>query len=82
MSDNLKPSILLVAQPDTLPGVVGEIIMIVLNTKTPVTTLILAVATPETVIEVVMEKFGSVQFSDLPAWLSLKDGHLSQLFEA
>ena len=50
-SDNLKPSILLVAQPDTLPGAVGEIITIILNSKTPVTTLISAVATPETVIE-------------------------------
>ena len=50
-SDNLKPSILLVAQPDTLPGAVGEIMTIVLNTQTPVTTLISAVATPETVIE-------------------------------
>ena len=50
-SDNLKPSILLVAQPETLPGAVGEVITIVLNTKTPVTTLISAVATPETVIE-------------------------------
>ena len=50
-SDNLKPSILLVAQPETLPGAVGEIIAIVLNTKTPVTTLISAMATPKTVIE-------------------------------
>ena len=50
-SDNLKPSILLVAQPETLPGAVGEVITIVLNTKTPVTTLISAVATPDTVIE-------------------------------
>ena len=50
-SDTLKPSILLVAQPETLPGAVGEIVTIVLNTKTPVTTLISAVATPETVIE-------------------------------
>ena len=50
-SDSLKPSILLVAQPETLPGAVGEVITIVLNTKTPVTTLISAVATPDTVIE-------------------------------
>ena len=50
-SDNSKPSILLVAQPDTLPGAVGEITTIVLNTKTPVTTLISAVATPNAVIE-------------------------------
>ena len=50
-SDNLKPSILLVAQPDTLPGAAGEIITIILNTKAPVTTLISAVATPKTVIE-------------------------------
>ena len=50
-SDNSKPSILLVAQPDTLPGAVGEITTIVLNTKTPVTTLISSVATPKTVIE-------------------------------
>ena len=50
-SDSSKPSILLVAQPDTLPGAVGEITTIVLNTKTAVTTLISSVATPQTVIE-------------------------------
>ena len=49
-SDELKPSILLVAQPDTLPGAPGEI-MVVQTTKTSVTTLISAMATPETVIE-------------------------------
>ena len=49
-SDNLKPSILLVAQPDTLPGAVGEI-KVIQNTKVPVTTLISAMATPKTVIE-------------------------------
>ena len=49
-SDNLKPSILLVAQPDTLPGAFGEI-AVIHTTKTPVTTLISAMATPETVIE-------------------------------
>ena len=48
-SDNSKPSILLVAQPDTLPGAFGEIDAIQ-ATKTPVTTLISAMATPETVI--------------------------------
>ena len=49
-SDNLKPSILLVAQPETLPGAVGEI-KVIQTTKTPVTTLISAMATPKTVIE-------------------------------
>ena len=48
--DNPKPSILLVAQPDTLPGAFGEINAIRI-TKTSVTTLISAMATPETVIE-------------------------------
>ena len=48
--DNLKPSILLVAQPDTLPGAAGEI-TVIQATKTPVTTLISAMATPKTVIE-------------------------------
>jgi CHAT domain-containing protein len=48
--DNLKPSILLVAQPDTLPGALDEIAAIE-STKTPVTTLLSAMATPETVIE-------------------------------
>ena len=48
--DNLKPSILLVAQPDTLPGAFGEITVIE-TTKTPVTTLVSAMATPETVIK-------------------------------
>ena len=48
--DNLKPSILLVAQPGTLPGAVGEI-AVIQNTKTSVTTLISAMATPKTVIE-------------------------------
>ena len=50
VSDNSKPSILLVAQPGTLPGAVGEIAVIE-NTKTSVTTLISAMATPKTVIE-------------------------------
>ena len=50
VSDHLKPSILLVAQPDTLPGAVSEI-GVIQTTKTPVTTLISAMATPETVIE-------------------------------
>ena len=49
-SDNLKPSILLVAQPETLPGVFGEIEAIE-ATKTPVKSLISAMATPETVIK-------------------------------
>ena len=49
-SDNLKPSILLVAQPDTLPGAFSEINAIQ-NTRTPVTTLISAMATPKAVIE-------------------------------
>jgi tetratricopeptide (TPR) repeat protein len=49
-SDNLKPSILLVAQPETLPGAFGEITAIQ-TTKAPVTALISAMATPETVIE-------------------------------
>ena len=49
-SDHLKPSILLVAQPDTLPGAFGEIKAIE-ATKTPVKTLISAMATPEAVIE-------------------------------
>ena len=47
---HLKPSILLVAQPDTLPGVFGEI-NIVQTTKTQVTTLISSMATPEAVIK-------------------------------
>jgi CHAT domain-containing protein len=49
-SGDSKPSILLVAQPDTLPGAFGEITAIQ-TTKNPVTTLISAMATPETVIE-------------------------------
>ncbi|KAF8259972.1 CHAT domain-containing protein [Lactarius quietus] len=49
-SDNLKPSILLVAQPDTLPGAWGEI-GVIQASKTPVTTLVSAMATPRTVIE-------------------------------
>ena len=49
-SDNSKPSILLVAQPDALPGAFGEIKAIE-AAKTPVKTLISAMATPETVIE-------------------------------
>ena len=48
--DNSKPSILLVAQPDTLPGAFGEI-KAVEATKTPVKSLISAMATPETVLE-------------------------------
>ena len=49
-SDNSKPSILLVAQPETLPGAFGEI-KVIEATKTTVTTLSSAMATPETVIE-------------------------------
>ena len=49
-SDNSKPSILLVAQPDTLPGAFGEI-TVIQTTKARATTLISAKATPETVIE-------------------------------
>ena len=49
-SDNSKPSILLVAQPDTLPGAQGEI-EVIESTKTAVRTLVSAMATPETVIE-------------------------------
>jgi CHAT domain-containing protein len=49
-SDHSKPSILLVAQPDTLPGAFGEI-TVIQTTKAPVTTLISAMATPKTVIE-------------------------------
>ena len=49
-SDHLKPSILLVAQPETLPGAFGEMKAIE-ATKTPVKTLISAMATPEAVIE-------------------------------
>ncbi|KAN0141040.1 CHAT domain containing protein [Lactarius tabidus] len=48
--DDLKPSILLVAQPETLPGAFGEITTIE-RTKTLVTTLVSAMATPETVVE-------------------------------
>jgi CHAT domain-containing protein len=48
--DHVKPSILLVAQPDTLPGAFGEI-KVIESTQTSVTTLISAMATPETVIE-------------------------------
>ena len=50
VSDNSKPSILLVAQPDTLPGAFGEIKAIE-ATKTHVKSLISAMATPNTVIE-------------------------------
>jgi hypothetical protein len=53
-SDKSKPSVLLVAQPDTLPGAFGEI-AVIQTTKTPVTTLISAMATPATVIEVLRE---------------------------
>ena len=49
-SDNLKPSILLVAQPDTLPGAVDEI-EVIQTTKALVTSLISAMGTPKTVIE-------------------------------
>ncbi|KAN0131168.1 CHAT domain containing protein [Lactarius tabidus] len=49
-SDNLKPSILLVAQPDSLPGADDEIKAIE-ATKTPVTKLISAMATPEKVVK-------------------------------
>ena len=48
--DNLRPSILLVAQPDTLPGAEGEI-KVIKAIKTPVTALISEIATPKTVIE-------------------------------
>ena len=50
VSDNSKPSILLVAQPESLPGAFGEIKAIEV-TKSPVKSLISAMATPETVIE-------------------------------
>ena len=50
VSDDSKPSILLVAQPDTLPGAFSEINAI-LKTKIPLTTLISAMATPEAVVE-------------------------------
>jgi CHAT domain-containing protein/tetratricopeptide (TPR) repeat protein len=53
-SDKSKPSILLVAQPDTLPGAFGEI-TVIQSTKTPVTTLISAMATPATVTEGLMD---------------------------
>jgi CHAT domain-containing protein len=46
----LKPSILLVARPDRLPGAVDEIKAIE-AIKTPVTTLLSEMATPETVID-------------------------------
>ena len=49
-SDNSKPSIILVAQPDTLPGAFSEM-TIIQATKTPVTTLISTMATPKTVID-------------------------------
>ena len=52
-SEHLKPSILLVAQPDTLPGAFGEI-TVIQTTKTPVTALVSSMATPETVIEGLM----------------------------
>ena len=48
-SDNSKPSILLVAQPDTLPGAIGEI-NVIKTIPTQVTTLVSAMATPEAVI--------------------------------
>jgi CHAT domain-containing protein len=48
--DNFKPSILLVAQPDTLPGAFDEI-TVIQTTKTSVTTFLSEMATPETVIE-------------------------------
>jgi CHAT domain-containing protein/tetratricopeptide (TPR) repeat protein len=49
-SDKLKPSILLVAQPEALPGALGEITAIE-ATKIPVKKLISAMATPKAVIE-------------------------------
>ena len=45
-----SPSLLLVAQPDTLPGAWGEI-AVIQTTKTPVTSLISDMATPSTVLE-------------------------------
>jgi len=45
-----KPSLLLVAQPDTLPGARSEI-GVIQTTDTPVTTLVSAMATPKTVVE-------------------------------
>ena len=45
-----KPSLLLVAQPETLPGAWGEI-GVVQSVGTPVTTLVSEMATPETVLE-------------------------------
>jgi tetratricopeptide (TPR) repeat protein len=45
-----KPSLLLVAQPDTLPGAWGEV-EVIQTTETAVTTLVSAMATPKTVVE-------------------------------
>jgi len=45
-----KPSLLLVAQLDTLPGACEEI-GVIQTTKTPETTLVSAMATPKTVVE-------------------------------
>ena len=45
-----EPSLLLVAQPDTLPGAWSEI-GVIQTTKTPVTTLVSAIATPKAVVE-------------------------------
>jgi CHAT domain-containing protein len=48
--DNLKPSLLLVAQPETLPGVWGEI-KVLEAVGSSVTTLVSAMATAGTVVE-------------------------------
>jgi tetratricopeptide (TPR) repeat protein len=68
-SDIEKPSILLVAQPDTLPGAFSEITAIQ-TTKIPVTTLISAMATPETVIKGLREH----RFAHLVCHGSLETG--------
>jgi hypothetical protein len=46
-----EPSLLLAAQPDTLPGAWGEVIEVIRTTKIPVTILVSEKATPETVVE-------------------------------
>ena len=67
--DKSKPSILLVAQLDALPGAVGDI-MVIQTTKAPVTTLISAMATPKTVIEGLREH----RFAHFVCHGSLKTG--------
>jgi hypothetical protein len=46
-----EPSLLLVAQPDTLPGAWDEVIKVIRTTKIPATILVSEKATPETVVE-------------------------------